>query len=83
MNLVQSLGLVVLFEYQQERWHCELRATLLRPPKAWGGAGDRMEDAANEAVHAMLQDVLAPITDHWEILRSNRSVIITLWGRAA
>ena len=52
-----ALGLSTKMDYQQRRWHVEIRATLVPSLKAWGGSGDRMEDAFNEAVCEMVKDL--------------------------
>lgn len=55
--LLESLGLDVRIDYQQKRWHCDIRATLLPSLKAWGGAGRTIEEAVNSAIHELLRDV--------------------------
>ena len=46
----------VLIDYQQGRWHVELKASNL-PLKAWGGAGSSPEEAVKNAVKEMVKEL--------------------------
>lgn len=53
---VTDLDLSVKIDYQQGRWHCEIKAHKL-PLKPWGGAGDSPEEAVREAVKEMVEEL--------------------------